>query len=277
MVRYRIDFGERSVELPRGELLVGRDEACQIRFASPSVSRRHLRILFVGEAVMAYDLGSSNGTWVNGKPLKGRAELEDGDSLRVGDETFVLRRVPGQSDWLDSPKTEPRGRPFAYSTPRYRTCRYCLALVDEDDSACPKCRRETLPPEPPPTGESPKDRRLAQRQAIDAEALYVSPSLTLGGRLVDISKTGLFMASELTDPVGTKADVVLFCISAGGARFEGVVSRVVSDESGSATPGMGIHFTHVVGSARRWLEQYLAGHAEPLGETGCGPEPEGST
>ena len=62
MARYRIQFGDREVDLPGGELIVGRDMGCHVRLKAPSVSRRHVRILQVANSVMAYDLGVSERT-----------------------------------------------------------------------------------------------------------------------------------------------------------------------------------------------------------------------
>ena len=75
-----------------GELVVGRDPACDLVFDDPSLSRRHARI-FVGEdgRVCLEDLASQNGTQVNGAPVEGTATLRSGDEITVGDAAFRLK------------------------------------------------------------------------------------------------------------------------------------------------------------------------------------------
>ena len=98
----------------------------------------------------------------------------------------------------------------------------------------------------------------------DAEALYVSPTLTFDGRVVELSARALFVASDLVDPVGTQADVLLFSAGSGGARFGAVVTRAVAPGAAAATAGMGLVLTEVDPLARRWLDHYLASHGEPV-------------
>lgn len=66
------------------ELLVGRHHRCDVVLDDPSVSRMHLRLLFRDGSWVLRDLGSTNGTIVNGAPV-GRCELRPGDRLVLGD------------------------------------------------------------------------------------------------------------------------------------------------------------------------------------------------
>src|SRR6266498_295244 len=49
-----------------GRILVGQSPACGVRLADPTVSRRHAALELAGGALRITDLGSRNGTWVNG-------------------------------------------------------------------------------------------------------------------------------------------------------------------------------------------------------------------
>lgn len=74
----------RAIAVKRSPLLIGRAEECDVRPLSEDVSRRHCAI-HVGPAdAWAEDLGSRNGTFVNGVRIAARTKLSDGDLIRVG-------------------------------------------------------------------------------------------------------------------------------------------------------------------------------------------------
>ncbi len=66
--------------LEEGENTIGRAQECSISLIADGVSKKHLKITVNGDSVFAEDLGSSNGTLVNEKPLS-RATLKDGDKI----------------------------------------------------------------------------------------------------------------------------------------------------------------------------------------------------
>ena len=73
------------------ELVIGRDAACAVAFADPSISRRHARVFLTGGAVYLEDLGSQNGTLVNGARIDMANRLRSGDEITVGDTVFRLK------------------------------------------------------------------------------------------------------------------------------------------------------------------------------------------
>jgi DNA segregation ATPase FtsK/SpoIIIE, S-DNA-T family len=73
----------------REELLVGRDLGCDIVLSDPTVSRRHVRLVFSDGTWSLRDLDSTNGTSVNGSLVK-RCQLCPGDRLRLGDEILLV-------------------------------------------------------------------------------------------------------------------------------------------------------------------------------------------
>lgn len=76
-------------------LVVGRLPECEVVLADPNVSRRHAEIRPVGEALADYevvDLGSTNGTRVNGMPLTGPRLLRSGDKINMGATTIGFER-----------------------------------------------------------------------------------------------------------------------------------------------------------------------------------------
>jgi len=76
--------------IPEGSSVIGRGQHADLRIAEEGVSRRHASVRREGGAVLVDDLGSVNGTYVNGERIgQGRA-LEEGDKIQVGPMT-VLR------------------------------------------------------------------------------------------------------------------------------------------------------------------------------------------
>jgi len=78
-----------SLRLPPGRFLVGRGEECHVRASSALVSRQHCLFEVERESLLLRDLGSTNGTLVNGTRLEGACELKDGDLVQVG--SMVLK------------------------------------------------------------------------------------------------------------------------------------------------------------------------------------------
>jgi DNA-binding winged helix-turn-helix (wHTH) protein len=89
--QFWLTVGDRSVVLPEGEAIVGRDPASTVWIDNPSVSRRHARFVVSGESVFVEDLGSLNGTRLEGRPVKGRASVREGDAIVIGDVSVVFR------------------------------------------------------------------------------------------------------------------------------------------------------------------------------------------
>jgi diguanylate cyclase (GGDEF)-like protein len=76
MLGYQLELGTALV-------VVGRASECGLSLQHPSVSRHHCRIWREGDTYVIEDLGSTNRTYLNGKPIA-RAELRDGDQIGVG-------------------------------------------------------------------------------------------------------------------------------------------------------------------------------------------------
>jgi hypothetical protein len=67
------------------ELLIGREGDCDVVLSSVMVSRHHARVWPAGHRFGIEDLGSRNGTWINGRRIVSVSELQDGDRLIMGD------------------------------------------------------------------------------------------------------------------------------------------------------------------------------------------------
>ncbi len=83
------------VDLPdAAEWTLGRAHACDLPLETPRASRRHARLRVAGGRCVIEDLGSTNGTLLNGAPLEGPRELAEGDEIGIGDCRLVFRGRP---------------------------------------------------------------------------------------------------------------------------------------------------------------------------------------
>jgi pSer/pThr/pTyr-binding forkhead associated (FHA) protein len=72
-------------------LEIGRDQSTDIALDDEQASRRHARVSAQGDLALLEDLGSTNGTYVNGQPIEGPRVLRPGDKIRVGLTVIELR------------------------------------------------------------------------------------------------------------------------------------------------------------------------------------------
>jgi Protein of unknown function (DUF3662)/FHA domain len=88
-----LDMGRqgRAFPLTQLETSIGRAEQSDIALADPGVSRNHARIIREGDDFIVEDLRSTNGTEVNGQPIR-RRRLADGDMLKLANSTLQFRR-----------------------------------------------------------------------------------------------------------------------------------------------------------------------------------------
>ena len=136
---------------------IGR-EGCDVNVTDPEVSRRHAAIrAAVGGSLAIEDLGSSNGTFVNGERISVVTVLRDGDSVRLGNTVWsirspqpggrrgdveappevapsAIRRVlpppaPGQAPAFAPPAARPRGGSAATRVEATVVCTVIVALV----------------------------------------------------------------------------------------------------------------------------------------------------
>ena len=89
----RLVWSTGRVALNEGDHMLGRDPDLELNVESPSVSRRHARLrIGRGETVLE-DLGSKNGTYVNGNRVSDPVRLSDGDEIQVGSVRLTFRVV----------------------------------------------------------------------------------------------------------------------------------------------------------------------------------------
>ena len=93
-VRLRLFLDDREIALREGENVLGRVDEGVAWFESPTVSRRHARILVADGRATLEDLGSKNGTFVGGQRLTSPTTLSDGDEILLGHVRMTFRVLP---------------------------------------------------------------------------------------------------------------------------------------------------------------------------------------
>jgi Inner membrane component of T3SS, cytoplasmic domain/Domain of unknown function (DUF1707) len=100
----------RPLMFPPGQdtsFTIGRDQRCDLYIADMTVSRLHARLARDAEGWLLSDLGSSNGTRVNGWRLRAAVSVQPGDMITFGSAVFILQQGVGQ------PEEQPEGQPEA--------------------------------------------------------------------------------------------------------------------------------------------------------------------
>lgn len=82
-----------AVKLQDGTTTAGRQDDCHLRIRSSQVSRKHCELFEKHGLLLVKDLGSSNGTFVNGKKIDGQRVMEPGDELSIGPITFRIEKI----------------------------------------------------------------------------------------------------------------------------------------------------------------------------------------
>ncbi len=81
----------KTIPITSPQFLIGRDPECNLRPASPAISKQHCGIFVREGRVFVKDYGSTNGTIVNGEPVVGEREVANEDKLKIGPLEFVIK------------------------------------------------------------------------------------------------------------------------------------------------------------------------------------------
>lgn len=110
--------GEFPLRMNR-EIVIGRSNDLDMVLVEDMVSRRHAKISSTDQEIYIQDLGSTNGTFVNGEKIAGRAQLHEGDRILVG--TSIIKVVGAEGASAQQTEAEARRRLEAGAQQRQAT------------------------------------------------------------------------------------------------------------------------------------------------------------
>jgi predicted component of type VI protein secretion system len=168
-----------ALKLGDGVTTAGRHDECQLRIKSSEVSRRHCQFFEKNGLLLVKDMGSSNGTFLNGKRIEGQRVLEPGDELTIGPVKLRVEKVgqpaPSKAPAASAgPKPGDTAVPTAHVTPGAVSDEFEIDFDDMPEPASeektvavkPEARPATTEPVPAPAAELPTTETPAADDAI---------------------------------------------------------------------------------------------------------------
>ena len=136
---FRLRFGLEEVDLAARETTIGRDASCSVSIDDDLVSRTHAVFRRHDGHVEVADLGSRNGTRVNGVAIREPTRLQHGDRIRIGPRELVF---------YDTDREGSAGERGAQNiTGKMALCVRCGETIPGETPSCPHCG---APQEPNP-------------------------------------------------------------------------------------------------------------------------------
>ncbi len=173
----------KELSFEQDSVLIGRVTECDVVLYDAGISRRHCRIFSEGGQYSVEDLGSSNGTRLNGEIISGKQVLGDGDQISLGGVVFVFRPMEGGAAEEEPPPSADSTRIVsleAMSRPRGRTKSEVLVPAGAAPEELAEARlNATRPhqalkprgtaarPGPPASGAPPRPSRAGGSAAIE--------------------------------------------------------------------------------------------------------------
>lgn len=171
------------------ETVIGRAPECQLRIASTEVSRRHCRIQIKDRTICIRDLGSANGTFLNGQqiPPSLNVQIVDGDTLRIGPIQFLVQ-CAGSGAEIPAPPVAGTPEDLSDTADNFENVRVINAEDETSDSAdehlpllpVPDDRRR--PPVPPADDDDTRVRSTGKRRSTDDDSGPIPGGATIYDR-----------------------------------------------------------------------------------------------
>ena len=247
VVTGQLQISDGRVVAVRDGLTMGRVAGCDIVIDDTKASRRHARIVVQDGVVEVEDLGSSNGTLLNGKPVQRRV-VRDGDEIQIGATRIVYRAVAAapaaaKDDDVDL---------FGGDEPSASAPQQAKQESDSDDldfgadepvvakpaaSPAPAAPKSPPPPPPPRATVEFADEVVEVRKAAPAAAATRGapsgsgePVLSQKQRVLQFSqnKSAAPLGDDLSQMSGGKRNAILVCVLLGALALAWFLMNAVS-------------------------------------------------
>jgi predicted component of type VI protein secretion system len=147
-----------ALKLGEGVTTAGRHDDCQLRIKSSEVSRRHCQFFEKNGMLLVKDLGSANGTMLNGKKIEGQRVLEPGDELMIGPVKLRVEKFgqPAKVAAASGPKPGDTAVPTPTVTPGDAPDEFEIDFDDGLDATPEENTVASKPAPKPPAAAAPK-------------------------------------------------------------------------------------------------------------------------
>jgi pSer/pThr/pTyr-binding forkhead associated (FHA) protein len=169
LTHFRIRVGNEEIALPIGVTLIGRDATCRVTIFDSLISRRHARIQCDGQHAAIEDLGSRNGTRVNGVLIDGPHAIREGDRISIGSSELVVAVVdPEDSGIGDTP------------TGIINICPQCQTPFANTTLNCPRCGSTRVTAPAPAAKQKRRDEASGGRWSLGMLLELLGKSILTG-------------------------------------------------------------------------------------------------
>jgi hypothetical protein len=151
-----LEGAEAGTQVPvDAETVIGRADDADLTLPDAGVSRTHARVSAAASGASIEDLGSSNGTFVNGERITGARQLQDGDEIQLGGAILRVSAGTAQTQMIGPGATEAHPGPPPDAPEREEP------PAEKPFIPAPAAPEPAAPPEPPPP---PRREPIAQPQ-----------------------------------------------------------------------------------------------------------------
>ncbi len=183
-----------QIQLQNDQFTVGRSAGNDLVLADPEVSRRHIRVVRRADGHAVEDIGSTNGTFVNGQRISHLTLLQDGDAIDLGD-TVRLRYMslaPAEDDDDTGPLGPTAEKPTQAYTPPAAPAEerpverpQPIAPVAHKPAVAPVAHKPVVTPTlPPPAPAYPPPPTYAHEEPRRGRGLWIGCGLLVALLLV---------------------------------------------------------------------------------------------
>jgi pSer/pThr/pTyr-binding forkhead associated (FHA) protein len=150
----------QALRLGSGVTTVGRQDGCQLQVKSSQVSRKHCELFEKKGLLLVKDLGSSNGTFVNGKRVKDQLVLEAGAELSLGGVKFRVEKVDESAGRAAAPDDAALAEPVTVGEDD-------VIAIELDDEATAKAGTGDAEPTISPAAQEPEAEEISEDAVAD--------------------------------------------------------------------------------------------------------------